>query len=61
MATLQRRIPGWVVSLSAGRSRALIQRYEAIKYQVASFERVQEIMRVLGVSLRRPAALRLAS
>jgi hypothetical protein len=38
-----------------------IQRYEATEYQAASFERVQEIMRVLGVKLRRPAALRLAS
>ena len=38
-----------------------IQRYEATEYQAASFERVQEIMRVLGVRLRRPAALRLAS
>lgn len=38
-----------------------IQRYEATEYQAASFERVQEIMRVLGVTLQRPAALRLAS
>lgn len=38
-----------------------IQRYEATEYQAASFERVQAIMRVLGVTLRRPAALRLAS
>ena len=37
-----------------------IQRYEATEYQAASFERVREIMRVLGVKLRRPAALRLA-
>lgn len=38
-----------------------IQRYEATEYQAASFERVQEIMRVLEVKLRRPATLRLAS
>ena len=38
-----------------------IQRYEATEYQAASFERVQEIMRVLGVKLQRPATLRVAS
>jgi ribosome-binding protein aMBF1 (putative translation factor) len=38
-----------------------IQRYEATEYQAASFERVQEIMRVLEVKLWRPATLRLAS
>jgi ribosome-binding protein aMBF1 (putative translation factor) len=38
-----------------------IQRYEATDYQSASLERVNEIMRVLGVRLRHPAALRLVS
>lgn len=38
-----------------------IQRYEATDYQSASLERVNEILRVLGVKLRRPAELRLVS
>ena len=38
-----------------------IQRYEAMDYQSASLERINEIVRVLGVKLRRPAALRLVS
>jgi ribosome-binding protein aMBF1 (putative translation factor) len=38
-----------------------IQRYEATEYQSASLERVNEIMRVLGVRLRHPAELRLVS
>jgi ribosome-binding protein aMBF1 (putative translation factor) len=38
-----------------------IQRYEATNYQSASLERINEIMRTLGVRLRRRAALRLAS
>jgi ribosome-binding protein aMBF1 (putative translation factor) len=38
-----------------------IQRYEASDYQSASLERVNEIMRVLGVKLRHPVELRLVS
>jgi ribosome-binding protein aMBF1 (putative translation factor) len=38
-----------------------IQRYEATEYQSASLERVATIARVLGVRLRRPAELQLAS
>jgi ribosome-binding protein aMBF1 (putative translation factor) len=38
-----------------------IQRYEATDYQSASLARVNEILRVLGVNLRRPAELRLSS
>jgi ribosome-binding protein aMBF1 (putative translation factor) len=38
-----------------------IQRYEATDYQSASLERVNEIMRTLGVKLRHPAELRLVS
>jgi DNA-binding XRE family transcriptional regulator len=38
-----------------------IQRYEATNYQGASLERVNEILRVLGVKLRRAAELRLVS
>jgi ribosome-binding protein aMBF1 (putative translation factor) len=38
-----------------------IQRYEATNYQSASLERVNEIVRVLGVKLRHPAELRLVS
>jgi ribosome-binding protein aMBF1 (putative translation factor) len=38
-----------------------IQRYEATNYQGASLERVNEILRALGVKLRRGAALRLVS
>jgi HTH-type transcriptional regulator/antitoxin HigA len=38
-----------------------IQRYEATDYQSASLERVNEIMRVLGVRLRHPVELRLVS
>ncbi len=38
-----------------------IQRYEATEYQSASFERVTEIARVLGVKLQQPAELRLVS
>jgi len=38
-----------------------VQRYEATEYQSASLARVHEIVRVLGVKLRHPAALRLVS
>jgi ribosome-binding protein aMBF1 (putative translation factor) len=38
-----------------------IQRYEATNYQSASLERVNEIVRVLGVKLRHSAELRLVS
>jgi ribosome-binding protein aMBF1 (putative translation factor) len=38
-----------------------IQRYEATNYQGASLERVNEILRALGVKLRRRAELRLVS
>ena len=38
-----------------------IQRYEATNYQSASLERVNEIMRTLGVRLRHRAELRLVS
>lgn len=38
-----------------------IQRYEATDYQSASLERVNEIVRALGVKLRHPAELRLVS
>jgi ribosome-binding protein aMBF1 (putative translation factor) len=37
-----------------------VQRYEATNYQSASLERVNTIMRVLGVKLGHPAELRLA-
>lgn len=37
-----------------------IQRYEATNYQSASLERVNAIVRALGVKLRRPAELRFA-
>ena len=38
-----------------------IQRYEATDYRSASLERVNQIVRVLGVKLRRRAELRLVS
>lgn len=38
-----------------------IQRYEATNYQSASLERVNEIVRALGVKLRHPAELRVVS
>ena len=38
-----------------------IQRYEATEYQSASLERVNAVVRVLGVTLRHPAVLRLVS
>ena len=38
-----------------------VQRYEATNYQSASLERVNEILRVLGVKFRHPAELRLVS
>lgn len=38
-----------------------VQRYEATEYQSASLERVTEVARVLGVKLRHPAEVRLAS
>ena len=38
-----------------------IQRYEATNYQSASMERINQIVRVLGVRLRNPAELRLVS
>ncbi|MCZ2149237.1 MAG: helix-turn-helix domain-containing protein [Bryobacterales bacterium] len=37
-----------------------IQRYEATNYQSASMERINQVIRVLGVKLRHPAALKLA-
>lgn len=37
-----------------------VQRYEATNYRSASLQRVNEIVRVLGVKLRHPAELRLA-
>ena len=37
-----------------------VQRYEATDYQSASLERVNQIVRVLGVKFRHPAELRLA-
>jgi ribosome-binding protein aMBF1 (putative translation factor) len=38
-----------------------VQRYEATNYQSASLERINQIVRVLGVKLRQPAELRLVS
>ena len=38
-----------------------IQRYEATEYQSASLERVNGVVRVLGIKMRHPAALRLVS
>jgi len=38
-----------------------VQRYEATAYQSASLERVTHVARVLGVKLREPAGIRLAS
>jgi len=38
-----------------------IQRYEATDYHSASMERMSEILRALGVRLRHPVELRLAS
>jgi ribosome-binding protein aMBF1 (putative translation factor) len=38
-----------------------VQRYEATNYRAASLERVNEILRVLGVQLRHPAVFRLVS
>jgi HTH-type transcriptional regulator/antitoxin HigA len=38
-----------------------VQRYEATEYRSASLERVTEVARVLGVKLRHPAVIRLAS
>jgi ribosome-binding protein aMBF1 (putative translation factor) len=38
-----------------------VQRYEATEYRSASLERVTEVARVLGVKLRQPAEIRLAS
>ena len=38
-----------------------LQRYEATNYRSASLERVNEIVRALGIKLRHPAELRLVS
>jgi len=38
-----------------------IQRYEATNYQSASLERINQVVRVLGVKLQRPAKLKLVS
>jgi ribosome-binding protein aMBF1 (putative translation factor) len=38
-----------------------IQRYESTNYRSASLQRVNEIVRVLGIKLRHPAELRLVS
>ncbi|MCC6368144.1 MAG: helix-turn-helix domain-containing protein [Bryobacterales bacterium] len=37
-----------------------VQRYEATDYQSASMERINQVVRVLGIKLKHPAALRLA-
>jgi ribosome-binding protein aMBF1 (putative translation factor) len=38
-----------------------VQRYEATNYRTASLQRVNEVVRALGVTLRRPVELRLVS
>lgn len=38
-----------------------VQRYEATNYRSASLHRVNQVVRALGIKLRRPAELRLAS
>lgn len=38
-----------------------VQRYEATSYRSASLQRVNEVVRALGVTLRRPTEIRLAS
>jgi ribosome-binding protein aMBF1 (putative translation factor) len=60
-ARIAARLSQEELAVKLGLKPQQIQRYEATEYQAASFARVQEIMRVLGVKLRRPAALRLAS
>ena len=60
-ARIAARLSQEELAIKLGLKPQQIQRYEATEYQAASFERVQEIMRAIGVKLRRPAALRLAS
>jgi ribosome-binding protein aMBF1 (putative translation factor) len=60
-ARIAARLSQEELAIKLGLKPQQIQRYESTEYQAASFERVQEIMRVLGVTLRRPATLRLAS
>jgi len=49
------------LAVKVGLKPQQIQRYEATDYQSASLERVNEIVRVLGVKLRHSAELRFAS
>jgi ribosome-binding protein aMBF1 (putative translation factor) len=62
---IQARIAGGLsqadLATKLGLKAQQVQRYEATDYQSASLERVNEIMRVLGVKLRHPAELRLVS
>ena len=49
------------LAIKLGLKPQQIQRYEATEYRSASLERVNEVVRVLGVKLRHPAELRLVS
>jgi ribosome-binding protein aMBF1 (putative translation factor) len=62
---IQARIAGGLtqedLAAKLGLKPQQIQRYEATNYQSASLERVNQIVRALGVRLRHPAELRLVS
>ena len=62
---IQARIAGGLsqeeLAAKLGLKPQQVQRYEATEYRSASLERVTEVARVLGVKLRHPAEVRLAS
>lgn len=62
---IQARIAGGLsqeeLAAKLGLKPLQVQRYEATAYQSASLERVTQVARVLGVKLRQPAEIRLAS
>jgi ribosome-binding protein aMBF1 (putative translation factor) len=49
------------LALRLGLKPQQVQRYEATNYRTASLQRVNEVGRALGVTLRRPVELRLVS
>jgi len=62
---IQARIAGGLtqeeLAAKLGLKPQQIQRYEATEYHSASMDRMKEVLRVLGVRLRRPVELRLVS
>jgi ribosome-binding protein aMBF1 (putative translation factor) len=64
-ALIQARIAGGLsqeeLAVKLGLKPQQVQRYEATEYRSASLERVTTVARVLGIKLRHPVEVRLAS